>query len=60
MSSPSVIREVAANMPLPLVAGFMAFVDQYGSAILFVIGVSYGLCQWYWRRKEHKKLMGDK
>ncbi len=47
-------------MPLPLVAGFMAFVDQYGSAILFVIGVSYGLCQWYWRRKEHKKLMGEK
>lgn len=60
MSSPSVIREVVANAPLPFLAGVMAFADQYGSFILFVIGVTYGISQWVWRRREHKKIMGDK
>lgn len=58
--SPSLIREGMSNLPIPLVASFLAFVDQYGSAIMFAVGLTYAVAQFYWRRREHKKIMGDK
>jgi hypothetical protein len=57
MQDVSVVREVASNAPIPVMATLVAYVDTYGALLLFALSIGYAIMQFRWRRKEHKAMM---
>lgn len=51
--------EIAAYIPLTGWS-FLAFVQEYAPVINLTVGLFIAACTWYWRRKEHKKIMKEK
>lgn len=58
MTPPSVANEVIRVSPLTASALYLNFISTYGSAIVTTLAVLYAIFQFYWRAREHKKIMG--
>jgi hypothetical protein len=60
MTSPSLASEVVRASPLTASALYLNFISTYGAAIVTTLAIVYGIAQFYWRAKEHRKVMGEK
>lgn len=58
MAPPSLTDDVMRVAPLGGGALYLNFVSTYGAAILTTLGILYALSQFYWRWREHNKIMG--
>ena len=60
MTSPSLASEVVRASPLTASALYLNFTSTYGAAIVTTLAIVYGIAQFYWRAKEHHKVMGER
>lgn len=60
MTPPSVVHEVVRSSPLTLGAVYLNFISTYGAAIVTTLAIMYAVAQFYWRHREHHKIMGGK
>jgi len=60
MTSPSLASEVIRTSPLTAGALYLNFISTYGAAIVTTLAILYAVCQFYWRAREHGKIMGGK
>lgn len=58
MTPPSVVHEVIRTSPLTLGAVYLNFISTYGAAIVTTLAIAYAVAQFYWRAREHRKIMG--
>lgn len=59
MTPPSVASEVVRTSPLTAGALYLNFISTYGAAIVTTLAIVYAIAQFYWRSREHRKIMGD-
>jgi len=60
MTPPSLASEVVRTSPLTAGALYLNFISTYGAAIVTTLAILYAVAQFYWRAREHRKIMGDK
>lgn len=60
MTSPSLTSEVVRASPLTASALYLNYISTYGTAVVTTLAIAYGIAQFYWRAREHSKLMGEK
>ncbi|AMW36107.1 holin [Xanthomonas phage XAJ24] len=60
MTPPSLANEVVRTSPLTVGALYLNFISTYGAAIVTTLAIVYALAQFYWRAREHTKIMGAK
>ncbi|UUR56231.1 hypothetical protein pXoo2106_42 [Xanthomonas phage pXoo2106] len=60
MAPPSMVNEVVRTSPLTLGAVYLNFISTYGAAIVTTLAILYAIAQFYWRAREHRKIMGGK
>ncbi|AHB12193.1 holin [Xylella phage Prado] len=60
MTPPSLASEVVRTSPLTAGALYLNFISTYGAAIVTTLAILYAIAQFYWRAREHRKIMGDK
>lgn len=58
MTPPSLTDEVIRTTPLTAGAVYLNFISTYGAAIVTSLAILYAVCQFYWRAREHRKIMG--
>lgn len=59
MTPPSLASEVVRTSPLTAGALYLNFISTYGAAIVTTLAILYALTQFYWRAREHRKIMGE-
>lgn len=59
MTPPTLAQEVTRASPLAAGALYLNFISTYGTTIVTTLAIIYGVVQFYWRGREHKKIMGD-
>lgn len=59
MTPPSMVNEVVRASPLTLGAVYLNLISTYGAAIVTTLAIVYAIAQFYWRSREHHKIMGD-
>ena len=59
MTPPSLASEVVRTSPLTASAIYLNFISTYGTAIVTTLAIIYGAAQFYWRYREHRKVMGE-
>ena len=60
MTPPSLASEVVRTSPLTAGALYLNFISTYGAAIVTTLAILYAVAQFYWRAREHRKIMGGK
>jgi hypothetical protein len=60
MTPPSLANEVIRTSPLTVGALYLNFISTYGAAIVTTLAIAYAVAQFYWRAREHRKIMGGK
>jgi hypothetical protein len=58
MTPPSLANEVIRTSPLTAGALYLNFISTYGAAIVTTLAILYAFAQFYWRAREHRKIMG--
>lgn len=60
MTPPSLASEALRTTPLTAGAVYLNFMSTYGATIVTTLAIVYVIAQFYWRAREHRKIMGDK
>ncbi|WAX24106.1 hypothetical protein S3_00041 [Xanthomonas phage S3] len=60
MTPPTLAQEVVRTSPLTAGALYLNFISTYGAAIVTTLAILYAVAQFYWRAREHRKIMGGK